>query len=73
MADFLDEINLTDSSDGIHTSDIQRGDEIRLRYYCRGRDTNYLHKKRSNTIVKDLFCGDSRSRTDDPLLAKQML
>ena len=32
----------------------------------------YLHKKKTPDRTS-LFCGDSRSRTDDPLLAKQML
>ena len=32
----------------------------------------YLHKKKTPEWTS-FFCGDSRSRTDDPLLAKQML
>ena len=34
----------------------------------------HLHKRKKTSVwMSFFFCGDSRSRTDDPLLAKQML
>ena len=38
-----------------------------------GVEKTYLHKKKQPTKADCFFGGDSRSRTDDPLLAKQML
>ena len=39
----------------------------------RGVGLRDLHEKRPPTQVDDLFRGDSRIRTGDPLLAKQVL